>query len=235
MKIEKVRKWLKNNKVFFETIMTFLLSSMALIVSVQSCNTYKLQTQIALLQAMPRFDIALCQKYDETKQKYTTNEINIYNQSGFFTNFDSSDVVILKVNYMDEEYIEKNLELFVDGYFKAQFVSPSSQGLLRQFTGNDNNSKYLDLKLGLINYSKSHGLEYALLDVKQYIRIIYKDILGKEHIEYYYVPFVGAANTIDKSQGEKLFNGYHEAIKGNIAIDFDKLTVEQIVEKLKQS
>lgn len=213
--------------------MTFLLSLMAVVISVQSYRSTKLQTQVALLQAMPRFDVVFNQQYDGFKQKYTDNEVNIYNRGGSFTNFSSSDVVVLEVKYMGKDFTEKHLQVFVYGYFTAEFVSPSSsQGLLAQFTGNNNNLKKIDLEQGIGKYAKSHGLEYALIDVKQYVRMRYKDILGEDQTQYYDIPCVGPAEPIDIAKGKTVFKDYDDAAKDGRLVDFEKLTLEQLGEKL---
>lgn len=71
--VNLVRQWLTGNKIFFETIAAFLLSAMAIIVSLvqldiasKQTQMLDLQTKIALQQILPQFVIKAVQILDET-------------------------------------------------------------------------------------------------------------------------------------------------------------------------
>ena len=102
--MQKLRDWLSANKILFETIAAFLLSAMAIIVSIaQTVTSFRqtqlsaLQTQIAEAQALPQFELAIHQKLNDATNKYDDDQLVISNRGGPVHDFQASSAYFIKV------------------------------------------------------------------------------------------------------------------------------------------
>ena len=68
--INKIRRALNDNKIFFEVIVASLLSFMAVYVSIQANRIAETQTKIMQEENLPQLEIRMTQEYNEQIKLY---------------------------------------------------------------------------------------------------------------------------------------------------------------------
>jgi hypothetical protein len=74
---------------------------------------------------------------------------------------------------------------------------------------------------------------FANVEVRRYLELEYDDILGKEHIDYYYVPLITGGSPMEPREGKAIFEKYHAARINGTMVEFDKLTGDSLFEHVK--
>jgi len=195
---------LENNKIYFEVLVTLLLSIMAIIVSVQSNRIADNQTMIMKEQALPQFRINKIQIYNEEIGKYTDDNIVIYNQGGILYDFSHKTAVYMNLQYKNKDNLYQTKRIPLKDYYKFNSVTGNGKGLLVTIGGNQNHQKIVDAESNN-NYS-------IQIDIKQYVNLNYKDIFGEYHTDYYYIPAVGWSNQLSHENGKEIFKKYEESM-----------------------
>lgn len=201
--MEGFRTWLATNKIFFETIATVLLALAAIVVSVvqtrisnrqnalvdKQTHLAEFQTRIAEAQAMPTFDIRIVQQRDEATQKFDDNFLTIDNLGGPVRDFEARAILIVDIATADKGPPVKaaDVKLHIAGYFAISEVSAVSKGHLVTMVGKGNNRALSDLAMALRAEAESRAWAYSNTEEKIYLRLDYKDILDRQHSDYYVV------------------------------------------------
>jgi hypothetical protein len=205
--MNRARSWLKENKIFFETITASLLSAMALtvaiaqwIVSSKQTSLMSLQTRIAEVQALPRFELAIHQKLNEATHTFDDNELIISNHGGAVRNFRAEVAYFLEITsgrWNPPNGIH-HTELPISGYFTASFISTAGTEQLVKMVGDHNNARFANLTREMETKLDNKGLGFANPTEDFLVRLIYRDLLDRLHEDYYQVGFIGGGIRIDE-------------------------------------
>lgn len=232
-KFVSFRERLERNKIFFEVLVTLLLSTMALIVSWQANTIASTQTVIAEAENMPVFEIKSTHVRDEERDEYTEHKIEIANEGGPIYDFDSEVVTFLNIKYLEKSdgYKNKNIRVPLLGYFTANSVTSKVKGRLVTIQGYLNNEKFFDLTQEILN---GPDTEERLIDVEiqVYVRINYEDFLHRNNEEYYYVPYL-QTKKMSQSEGEAIFKEHSEALLSN-RVDFQNLSRNKVIQIINE-
>src|SRR5579885_410933 len=120
------------------------------------------------------------------------------------------------------------LLLPLDGYYTATISnSGAATGILSQTIGNHNNQIFSDLERSVREMAKSKEY-YSEMDIRRYVSVSYRDILGTIHNEYYYVQPISGAAPITNTEGTKFVDDW---MKSGDVLEFDKLTPAEVIER----
>ena len=227
--MKKLRDWLTANKILFETIAAFLLSVMAIIVSITQTVTSvrqtqlsALQTQIAEAQALPQFEVALHQKLNNATSKFDDTELVINNRGGPVHDFEARAAYFIKVTVGSSGAKLMMIEVPIGDYFTGSLVSVSSTGQLVTMIGNHNNATVIDLSRNLNEAAQAKGLSFANLDERLIVRMFYRDLLDRQHEDYYEVRPVSGGTRLANDVGKISFDRWgagQQIVLANLTAD----------------
>lgn len=236
-----MRDWLKDNKIFFETVAAFALSVMATIVSVaqlvlvrQQNELISLQTQVAEAQALPSFEIGTRQIRNPDSGKFDDDRLEIKNDGGAIHDFSASVAEFLFINaYRPRtDALVRKIEIPFSGFYNSQGVSAAGKGILTTFFGYRNNATLIELTRKATSVAQDRGWDTTLLNQKIFLRLVYRDILNRQHYDYFEVANVGAAVQIETSVGAARFKAWDEAPR---KVDLSQLTPEFLIDSLERT
>lgn len=227
-----IKKFLEDNKIFFEVLVSLSLTAMALYVSYQANRIAAVQTKISESENMPVFEVIASQTYDKALKFYTENIIDISNEGGPIYNFTPKAVTFLEVAYTDEQngYTQKIERIPLVGYFTTSFVSNKTKGNMVTWQGYRNNLKLRDLEKE-ISQSAMLSNKFVSLEIKVYLLVSYEDFLRRAQVEYYYSSVTGTKK-ITNTEGEKAFKEYSDAAPGSLQ-EFTTLDKFELIKILK--
>ena len=210
--IQKIRDSLDRNKVIFETVAAFLLSLMAVIVSIaQTLTTSKqtellaLQTRIAEAQALPQFEVAIHQKRNNTNGNFDDDILVVANHGGPIHDFEASSAFFLSIEAEIPGVGYRKAEIPLNGYFSMQGVSVAGTGDLVTMYGDRNNAKIGELRRGVMQATNTRKWPYALIGERIAVRLRYRDLLDRQHEDYYDVRPVSGGTRILDVTGKEVF------------------------------
>ena len=239
-----VRIWLLANKIFFETLAASALALAAIIVAVvqtwiakrqsdltdRQTSLANLQTRIAEAQAMPTFDTRVVQVRDQTTQKVDHIFLAINSSGGPVQEFNARTVFIVQIKGAANSKPISNTEIKfrVSDYFAVSEVSAATTGRLVTKVGVNNNRVLSDFANALREEANLRGWMYAIVDEIIYLRVDYRDILGRSHRNYYDVAPVGGARKIPDDKGREVFDSTFEQVY------LSDLTADAVVPRLEE-
>jgi hypothetical protein len=210
--MERLRSFLRQNKIFFETVAALALSLMAVVVGVAQYKTMSqqtsligLQTRIAEAQALPQFEIAIKQKLNVDTAKFDDNYLVVENHGGPVHRFDSEPAYFLKVTVVTQSNSMGKVEIPVNGYFLSQAVSSSGTGVLTTIMGNHNNASFINLNHQISEAALARGWPVGFVEERILVTLSYFDLLDRPHKDYYEVPTVGGGWRLSDPDGEAAF------------------------------
>lgn len=233
-----LRDFLHRNKIFFETVAASLLSLMAIIISaaqifisVKQNALTAMQTEIARQQVMPQFVIAARQVIDTLDGKIKEDAIYVNNRGGIVRDLFCNTAVFFDVEFTPELGEQKKIELSVNGYYGSMMNTAEGTGQVLTIEGYHNSEKLSQIRKAFTRLAEEKKA-FANIEVRRYLRLYYRDILGKEHVDYYYVPLIYGGSAIETREGEKIFEKRNSAVKNLSIVEFDKLTAENLFQRL---
>jgi len=237
-KMKRLNNWLKKNKIFFETLAASLLSAMAIIVSIAQTKTafrqtqlLDLQTQIAEAQALPQFELAIHQKLNEETGKFDDDYLVISNRGGPVHEFTAQDAYSIIVTVSATAGKVSKLEIPVTGYFTASYVSVVSTGELVKMIGNHNNAAVIAVSNGLREAAAAKQFVFANLDEHLIVRLGYRDLLNRQHEDYYEVRPVSGGVRLTDEVGKAGFDRWTDAERPYLSnLQPDNL-IDQVLQK----
>jgi hypothetical protein len=244
------KNWLQENKIYFETVAAVFLSVAAILVTTaQTIFIFKqarlmdMQTKVGKQQSLPQFIIRRVVFSDPNYKKYydkhyiTDEWIEITNLGGVFYNLQSSEVVILEIEYqynLQPWKSSKTIQIPVFGYYFTE-EPPKNKGRF-YIKGNHNLVKFYDLQKDLRTLA---GEDYAFLSQKTYLKLTYRDLLGDLHNDYYEINYSSSeGKLISLKEGKTIFDNfeilsvlsskeYKENKSKDIPIDFATITAKK--------
>ena len=235
-----MKKWLTENKIYFETAAAPLLGVMAVLVSISQVLLSWKQTELAEAQLIvaeqsisPSIHAFVVQVRNPETGRFSEEELRVYNLGAPALAADISNAVWLRVKLYPED-TGKNIieaELPMRGYFSATEVTQDPEGLMFTLKGHRNSKKLIDLTNTFEQYAEKQGF-YAEFKLSRFFEISYRDSLGQERTDYYSVlPLRGALQVIEDIGKAKL-SGYRNSIGSDDSIDIDNVTKEELLNKI---
>lgn len=233
VRIDKIRVWLKNNKIFFEIFAAVVLPTMAIFVSWEANQIVANQTEIMKSERLPVLYLNVAQIYDPNTKNYTQDELSIYNVGGPLSEFNFKEAVFFKIAYGRPPGEMKTALVPLIGYYSTGFVTNNPTGELAQLVNYEvtegNNYKAVHTSWAFSDFaSKKNALGFA--DIARYVKVTYKDVFGETHNEFY---FASPMRTFKLSdiEGTKIFKQYEDNI-GITSLDFySEVSPESLYEK----
>jgi hypothetical protein len=208
---DDIKKSLESNKIFFETVAAAALSLMSVLVSMSQWRSVEtqnkilgLQTKIAEIQAMPRFQISLDQVRNTQNGHIDENDLNVVNQGGPAKNFAAEAAYFMDVSdQLENQRCEAILP--INDYFDAALLGHNDEGEMVKMVSRTNNTDYSHVEAQLLELAKDskHVLTW---NPELLVRISYTDILDDSHIEFYEVHAIAGATRMDDALGKSRFS-----------------------------
>lgn len=188
MCIKRLRNFLEENKVFFEVVVSVLLSIMAVLVSIEANRIANAQTRIMEQENSPHLEIRMTQDYNQELKIYDNTNWLVFNRGGKIIDFEANECTFFKFYYGQNP---DSIVIPIYGYFNLRgLLSGESEGLIYQVDNDHNGKIEIALRDSLMNY--------GYFEMASYIEITYRDIFDKKHSEYYQI--APGYNRINKEQ-----------------------------------
>lgn len=229
-----LRAFLKRNKIFFETGAATLLSAMAVILSIAQYDLAKIQTETARQQALPHFVIATRQVMDAEDRMYVEDRIYVNNLGGIARDLESNTAVFFDVDIAIQDIgHHRKLQLPVSGYYGITRPTDNGIGQVLEISGYLNNKKFVQLERDSRKLTAERKGLYCVIQIRRYLKLDYLDVFNKEHVDYFSIPRYGG-RPMEPREGKKIFDKYNASFKDLEIADFDKLTAENLFERVKK-
>lgn len=247
-----VRTWLTRNKIFFETLSATLLAAMAFTVSFiandisadsnaiarlqtklaeRQTELAELQTTIALQQVLPQFVITAEQTLNGDKTA-SMDHIIIRNVGGVVRELVCDHAVFLGVQLYPARAtpgpaIQTNVPLI--GYYSATIHSPDGDEMELEIRGGEeNNSRAGRLVMEFGDLTAARGMN-GHLEIRRYLRLRYRDAIGEEHEEHFFVPLIFGARQLSAEEGRDVFAEHDAAFDTTSYLEFELIDAEDVL------
>lgn len=190
--MKRVLNWLREegNIVIFNTVSAFIISLVALIVSITNAVFVGRQTKInevlydlQMEQAQPYFVICTSLEMDSTDGIFGTEHLEVFNRGYANVSSRVTETVIFELNRVQLNGID-TARFKIDDYFYAAFNSDSEDGGLVYHTFEQGNNRcFYSMYLEALQ-DRNEGASYFLTKTIL-VRIDYSDLLGNYHTKYY--------------------------------------------------
>ena len=231
---EKIKKILKSNKIYFETIAAASLSLMSIFLAYTQYQQSNLQTKITEVQALPQFIIK-----STTREREDFDRIGkVIEESEIFIENKGAIVYDLKAEYVVRFFLNAGKSkdsFFVKDYFNAAYSTQEGNNLILSITGwaHYNSYKKVLYKVWEIWQKAPKDNEMPKIDVHCIVNLKYKDVLGRQHTKFYDVLQLYGGSEITIEEGCKIFKEYSENEKEHTIVDFESITADYISQRLK--
>lgn len=213
-----MRDWLNANKIYFETVTASLLSLMAIVVSIeqnlttsQQTELLALQTRIVEAQALPQFEMELRQILNKATGNFDDNHLVISNHGGPVHDFNADVAYFIKTDVERTPAKELKTDIPINGYFTADLISSNSNGVLVTMIGDHNNAMFVTLEHGILAKADAKKLDFALLDEQFVVCLRYKDLMDRQHEDYYEVRPIYGGTRMKDEVGKARFSRWNSA------------------------
>ena len=223
----KAKKWLRENKIFFETLtplVTAVIGFATLFLGMLTFNLQHMQNDLQRKEFLPQFIVETILSTTTP----TTEIIQIYHRGGGYSAFSAQTFSKYEVTLpTDFDSAARPIIVPVNDYFTDHFfrtyenlAQGQSDGLIDIITST---STAYEIVLAVQqSYNKDTSPEqYKSLWFKSYLAIGYNDIFGKRHVEYYFI-FPNFSYKIPVKKGEEIFAQRYEFFE-SIVSSFDSL------------
>ncbi|HHX8271082.1 TPA: hypothetical protein ACVOYV_004313 [Vibrio diabolicus] len=243
-----MKNWLSSNKIYFDTIATFLLGVMAVIVSVAQLNVSQVQTELALSQAelaksqlkvaqvqvSPQIHVEAEYILDEATGRPTEDRIKISNLGFPLVTASSKSIVFLKAIITEKElpFEQKRLFIALNAYYGAQIVTGSAQGVLFSTYSDNNNSNFGSLLREFMSLSDRNNYN-GYIELERYVNVNYSTHMGTTDKLYFKVNMVGGAEKLEAKDGEDIFEFHNSQFPLGKLEDFSTLTSTKLWELIQ--
>lgn len=218
----KLRNFLNRNKIFFDIFSSILLSIMALIVSIVSCQINNRQLKNEELINMPRFKISKKQFTYETNND--SEKLTIENVGGYASNYIIDKKVFLSCKYYPLNG-EENRQIYlpIDDVLDTSIPYNNYTGIIKESYSITTIKNFNKLYQQSLNIEKGN-LEIELL---YYIVISYVDFRNQQHVNYFKVDNVYGGREINRGENlDELFSLQYPRYR------ISQITFNQILELL---
>lgn len=212
-----MKKFLENNKIYFDILSSVMFGGAALCISLASCSLSKEQLEISEVSTRPHFYIDTVLYKDPETKMYNDSEMSIYNAGAPAYNIDIAHYEFIEVQYYGKN--PRTKILLVSGYYFGQFNNHTPNGLISTLKGPGNNGVMAALDFRSLDIAKSRD-EYFELNLKLLVAITYSGRGGESTTQYYL-----DKQQVSRSSVESLLT----TSKEQFPIDLRETTVESIL------
>ncbi len=194
-----------------------------------------LQTKIALQEVIPQFVITADQVTDDTGFA-TDDRLVVRNIGGVVRELHCEHAVFLDIKLYyrtprEGKPIKKWIAL--NNYYAATLHDARGEGPVLTLVGENNNKLAVQLKRDFAQQAEANGM-FGSAERRRYLRLKYRDMLGNEHDDFYFVPMIFGAHHLTPEEGESQFDAFHEVVREGRLVEFVGLTAEQLFEEAKK-
>lgn len=209
-KLVAIREWLERNKIFFELVVALSLTSMSIIVSINSNQIAAYQNELIKEENQPifvfnlthadngsldvgeRIDISNIGKpaYNFKAEPYIFFDIHLYNKSDY--NSEKKAYVPITSYYGYSVETGSPVELLLS--FNKYYFRPING---TNYTGNY--AAFYHINEDFSNYSQTRNY-FGYIELKRYFHITYSDVYGEIHDEIHYVDEGASFKLLEKDK-----------------------------------
>ena len=195
-KKNRIKSWLKDNKIYFETIMTCSLTIMGIIISSVSLSFQHTSNELQEKQSLIETQLNL-PVFNVSKSRYEENiidgisipagtEINIVNNGGNISNGYLHADAKIEIKFYDKEYnnqgavVINKMQQFLKGY--SYYDAKTKSFTIKKSSNSERVGLSYFLENQLHNEYKNYNFIVLIAD---YINIRYDDFQNQSHDEWY--------------------------------------------------
>jgi hypothetical protein len=237
-RLPRIKAWLRQNKILFETVTATLLAVMAVTVGIaqyvtasRQTSLTELQARIAEAQALPRFEIAARQILGDSGI-FEEDRLVVENNGGPVREFSAQSLIVMEVDVgFGVPIRSRKLEIAFNDYYTAQGVSAAGTGVLTTFRGpKDNHRRFVTMTRDLHEAARTRKWDYANASLTKTVMLSYRDLLGRAHTDYYRAAHVGPGYRLEDAAGKAVFDRF--PLSGRKSLE--RLTAEQVLDLAAQ-
>ncbi len=229
-----MKKWLKDNKIYFETIVAILLSIMAIIVSCQSNSISKNAITISKIEHLPkisaqfRLDNGGLGKREETLVINNSGDVMYDFKAYPFQFLRINEIQLLSLKEKSKPLYLKSIEIPIINYYTSiSYISNVNKGVFSE-TKIENSEKLSSILPKVISDNKSK-IKSLGISIDRYLFVSYKDKFDDVHNDYFRFDYAGTSIPMSKHDGESLKETYDRSLKNNRkSIDYNNVTSSEI-------
>lgn len=174
-----MRQWLTNNQIFFQLFQWVLVGAASVTVALLTYFTHERRLEMDRQLAGPHLKISRILSKNEATNKYEDDFLLIANEGRPVRELSSRVYAFLSINHGKKEIRQPVT------YFFAQHSTGHSTGVVKYFRQPQNNSEMARIDRELQDIKTSDPI---LGELKVFISVQYKDLLGEKHNACYIVP-----------------------------------------------
>jgi len=208
-KVNIIRSWLNNNKIFFETIVALLLAVMAITLTIMSINVSEkaneiafYETEITKMENQPIFRFMLDSNfiYLDNDIVPAKEQLIVSNIGKALKEIDCRSIIFLKITYWKNESLPEYALIPINDYYFTEFHTTNLTGELIYFQShlyyNRETGNRLEIHKANNNFSEfaiKQNDNSGSIEILRFINVEYIDIFNNFHEEIYFVhPIYGS-------------------------------------------
>jgi hypothetical protein len=219
-----IRSFLEKNKIFFETVIPFFLSCVAVVISLIAYNLSKQQYSLAELSVKPDLYIKESFNFDSANV-VDSSVLRIINSGNPITNVSKSIHSIAIIQFWSEVE-EYQLHIPISGYYDGSINTGDLKGVLVQAFGHKNHYFLSQLHFGILSPDFRERFGTVFIEVKHAVRVSYKTKLGKDEEQF----FIGTTPVL-KDRFEAIDLHYNPTE----LVDISSLNADYIGKKIQEA
>lgn len=242
-KVEKIREFLINNKIFFETIVAVLLAIMAITLTINSNEIASYEIELKKMENQPllKFDVNLSE-YDYENYRFTKDQLIISNIGTPPKEFKIDNIIFLNIAYENEHGRFENALIPINNYYGLGSPTGNLIGKLVNFKDKyyyyyENHGNYEYISIANDEFTKfavnKNSLGY--INIMRIVKFEYKDIYEKSHEEMYYVDPYGYKTHKLTKNNENIVSDYYDDFQFYEFLDITELSPEILYEKYTEN
>jgi hypothetical protein len=208
--MDRLRAWLRHNKILFDTVPAVLLSAMAIILSAQAnriaraqMSLAERQTAIADVQNQPFFRVALMVHWDSVSQKFDEDKLAIINDGAPAYNPHARLAQFLSFRCPGAD---SDSMIPLHGYFDSSVLTGRRSDTLEQFAGSHNRQAFGILYRSVLARAASSN-EPGWIGQRTFLRMDYLDRTSRPQVRFFEID-PGGAVLLDSAVGDRLVARY---------------------------
>lgn len=208
-----MKRFLTDNKIYFETFTAVALSVMAILVSCKSNEIAQSDMELNKLAHLPLISSAFKTSRDNTGR--ISHTLNIDKSGGPMYNFVALPISYIRLYEMkildptksDAHNINRSVRVPLLGYFPyISFSSGSEEGTIMQYHV-DGPEKFHDV-FNAFSDKNSQESNRLSSDIEIYLAVSFTDKFKEQHTQYFSFDYAGRSIPMSESAGRDFFYKY---------------------------
>jgi hypothetical protein len=236
-----VRGWLKRNKIFFETISASALAAAAIVISVlqlyavnQQNQIIDLQTRVAEAQVLPSFDMKIVQKKLE-QNNAQKSVLQITNSGGPAYELIASIIFPIVISTETIKLPQRKIAIpVIFDDLDLNRVTDLTKGLVFEFDvpwGDERTKKFVSDFSIVVDQIDNYVFLKAFYP-PALLQLTYKDVLNRDHTEYFDIDDAFGSQRLDNKGGEAQFLAAQKYLSVKLG-SIDAQAIKDDLEKFK--